>query len=102
MARGLCGFIEVGARSIADGCGTSPVAYIEGWFVDLDRRKQGVGRALVRAAEDWARMRGFQEIASDAEITNVGSQRAHVALGYSEVGRSVLYLKSLSLEGNNA
>src|SRR5690349_6445610 len=33
---GLAGFAEVGSRSIADGCDTSPVAYLEGWYVDAD------------------------------------------------------------------
>ena len=92
---GLAGFVEVGARSLADGCETSPVAYLEGWYVDVDMRRQGVGAALVQAAETWARTRGFREFASDAELDNVDSQRAHVALGFLEVGRSVLYLKKL-------
>jgi aminoglycoside 6'-N-acetyltransferase I len=49
---GLAGFAEVGSRSLADGCSTSPVAYLEGWFVDHDARRQGIGRALVAAAEE--------------------------------------------------
>jgi aminoglycoside 6'-N-acetyltransferase I len=92
---GLAGFAEVGTRSMADGCDTSPVAYLEGWYVDSEMRRQGVGAALVQAAETWARARGFREFASDAELDNVESQQAHVALGFSEVGRAVLYLKKL-------
>lgn len=92
---GLMGFAEVGARSLADGCETSPVAYLEGWYVDRDSRARGVGAALVRAAEAWARTRGLREFASDAELENVESQRAHMALGFREVGRAVLYLKKL-------
>lgn len=93
---GLCGFAEVGARSIADGCESSPVGYLEGWFVDPDRRGHGVGAALVRAAEDWARARGYLELASDAELDNFDSQRAHASLGFVEVGRAVLFVKALS------
>lgn len=92
---GLAGFAEVGARSLADGCETSPVAYLEGWYVDIDMRRRGVGAALIQAAETWARTQGFREFASDAELDNMESQRAHVALGFFEVGRSVLYLKKL-------
>jgi aminoglycoside 6'-N-acetyltransferase I len=92
---GLAGFAEVGTRSVADACETSPVAYLEGWYVDPDMRRQGIGAALVRAAETWARERGMREFASDAELKNIGSQRAHVALGFREVERSVLYLKTL-------
>jgi aminoglycoside 6'-N-acetyltransferase I len=92
---GLCGFIEVGERSIADGCDTSPVAYVEGWFVDPDARGQGVGAALMRAAEEWARTHQYRELASDAELANVDSQGAHTAIGFVEMGRAVLYAKSL-------
>ena len=47
----LGGFLEAGLRKYADGCSTSPVGYIEGWYVDEDLRRQGVGARLVRAAE---------------------------------------------------
>ncbi|HEX3627371.1 MAG TPA: GNAT family N-acetyltransferase, partial [Verrucomicrobiae bacterium] len=90
------GFAEVGSRSLADGCSTSPVAYLEGWFVDRDLRRQGIGRSLVVAAEQWARERGFREFASDAELENLESQNAHVAIGFREVDRLVLYLKALA------
>lgn len=92
---GLAGFAEAGARSLADGCETSPVAYLEGWYVDDNARRQGIGAALIHAAEAWARSQGFREFASDAELENLESQRAHLALGFKEVGRSVLYLKTL-------
>ncbi len=92
---GLAGFAEAGTRSLADGCETSPVAYLEGWYVDANMRRQGVGAALIRAAEAWAREKGLHEFASDAELENVQSQQAHVALGFREVERAVLYLKTL-------
>jgi aminoglycoside 6'-N-acetyltransferase I len=92
---GLAGFAEVGTRSVADSCETSPVAYLEGWYVDEDMRLIGVGAALVRAAEEWARAKGFREFASDTQIANTGSQQAHAALGFTEVERSVLYRKVL-------
>jgi len=92
---GLCGFAEVGARAFADGCDSSPVAYLEGWWVDPDRRGQGVGAALVRAVETWARQRGYRELGSDALLDNLVSQRAHLRLGFSEVERAVRYRKAL-------
>jgi aminoglycoside 6'-N-acetyltransferase I len=73
---GLAGFAEIGARPFADGCETSPVAYLEGWYVDANIRRQGVGTALIRAAEAWARQRGHREFASDALLENLDSQRA--------------------------
>jgi len=53
---GLCGFIEVSRRNYAEGCTTSPVAYIEGWYVDEESRRRTLGTRLVQAAEAWASM----------------------------------------------
>src|SRR5688572_16347920 len=50
---GLSAFAEVGTRASAAGCESSPVAYLEGWYVDADMRRRGVGAALVAAAEEW-------------------------------------------------
>lgn len=91
----LCGFVEVGERPFADGCHTSPVAYVEGWYVDPEHRMQSVGTQLILAVERWARSRGYRELASDTELHNVGSQHAHERLGFSESERLVLYRKTL-------
>jgi aminoglycoside 6'-N-acetyltransferase I len=93
---GLCGFLEAAIRSRADGCEPGPVGYIEGWHVDEDVRRQGVGRALVEAAEDWARSKGCRQMASDAELWNEVSHLSHGALGYQETARLVLFKKDLA------
>jgi aminoglycoside 6'-N-acetyltransferase I len=93
---GLCGFLEVALRSRANGCDSTPVGYIEGWYVDPDVRRQGVGQALVEAAEAWARSKGCRQMASDAELWNTDSHQAHGALGYQETGRLVLFKKDLA------
>lgn len=92
----LAGFLEVGTRPYADGCDTSPVAYLEAWYVDPDLRRQRHGRALVSAAERWARAHGYREMASDTQLNNVISQAAHREAGYHEVDRVVQYRKDLS------
>jgi len=85
-ARGtLLGFAELSRRTYAEGCGTSPVGFLEGWFVIAGHRRQGIGRALVHASEAWARGVGCREFASDALADNTGSARAHEALGFEEV-----------------
>jgi len=91
----VAGFVEVGARPYADGCDTSPVGYIEAWYVDPDARCKGYGRALLEAAEEWARSRGYREMASDAQLNNDISYAAHRRAGYAEVDRIVQFRKVL-------
>jgi len=91
----LAGFLEASVRNYADGAGRTNVGYLEGWFVRPKFRNRGVGRALVRAAEDWARKRGFTHMGSDTWLGNRRSHRAHLAMGYREVGRDVHYVKRL-------
>jgi aminoglycoside 6'-N-acetyltransferase I len=91
----LLGMIELSLRPYADGCESSPVPYIEGWYVVEGHRGRGIGAALVKAAEDWAVGRGHSEIASDALLENAISERAHKALGFAEVERAIRFRKVL-------
>ena len=93
---GLGGFIEAGTRSVADGCTSSPVGYVEAWYVDPDARKSGHGRALLAAGESWARSMGYTEMASDALLDNLVSHEAHKRSGYIEVDRVVIFRKPLT------
>jgi aminoglycoside 6'-N-acetyltransferase I len=96
---GLAGFLEVGLRSHADGCNPArPVGFVEGWFVREGFRQRGIGRALMREAENWAREQGSVEMASDTWIDHEESQRAHEALGFEVVDRCVHFRKQLLAE----
>jgi GNAT superfamily N-acetyltransferase len=53
-----------------------------------DSRRQGVGRALVDAAEAWARSRGAQAI-----LVNSGRQREEAHLFYEGMGYSATGLR---------
>jgi len=93
----IVGFIEVGLRSHADGCDESrPVGFVEGWYVQPKFQRRAIGRALMGAAEDWARSQGAQELASDTWINHETSQQAHAALGFEVVDRCVHFRKSLT------
>lgn len=91
----VVGMIEVDLRSTAEGCLTSPVPYVEGWYVLPDVRTLGVGRQLVEAVERWARAQGYAELASDALLDNEISRAAHGALGFEEASRIVCFRKDL-------
>ena len=92
---GLCGMVEAGVRPFANGVDEQPCVFVEGWWVDADMRRSGIGRALVGAVEEWARGRGFHELGSDAELHNTISHRAHEALGFEERERVVYFRKRL-------
>src|SRR4051812_18001873 len=94
----LTGFIELFIRNVAEGRnGVTP--HVEGWYVGPDFRNRGVGRALMDAAETWARSRGFNELASDTTADNELSQRAHQRLGFEITERSFHFRKSLPANG---
>jgi aminoglycoside 6'-N-acetyltransferase I len=92
----LGGFLEAGTRKYAEGCKSSPVGFIEGWYVDADLRRRGIGKVLVQAAEEWAHSQGLTEIASDTWLDNEVSIQAHLKLGYEEAERLVHFAKKLS------
>jgi aminoglycoside 6'-N-acetyltransferase I len=74
---GLCGFIEVSLRNYAEGCTTSPVAYIEGWYVDEESRRRTLGTRLVQAAEAWAR-----------NVSHWKPLLQHVSYGFALISKS--------------
>ena len=90
------GFLELSLREFADGCDSMPVPYVEGWYVDPMARGKGLGRALMGAAEAWSIERGFTELASDTEIENEASLRAHERCGFEEMERLIKLRKQLS------
>lgn len=91
----VVGLAEVSVRPYAEGCATRGVGYLEGWYVDPAQRGKGVGRALVRAAEGWARAQGCSELASDSDPANELSLRAHAACGFEDVGLVRCFRKPL-------
>lgn len=98
----LLGFAELSIRLFAEGCVTSQVGYLEGWFVKENRREEGIGRALLKASEDWARERGCAEFASDTEVQNEPSIRAHFACGFEDAGTVRCFRKELARPSGRA
>jgi GNAT superfamily N-acetyltransferase len=56
------------------------ISVLEGW------RRQGVGHALMAAAESAALARGARRIILDMSSANVGALRFYQSLGYAEYG----------------
>lgn len=91
----LVAFLEAGLHNYAEGCDTSPVGYIEAWYVDPHVRGRKLGRQLIHTAEQWAREKGVTEMASDTWLDNHDSIQAHLKMGYEEVDRLVHFVKQL-------
>ncbi len=89
------GFVELSVRPYAEDCYSGRVAYLEGWYVHPRQRRQRVGAALVRAAEEWGRAQGCTELASDTAIDNDASAAAHRSLGFTEARRIICFRKDL-------
>jgi aminoglycoside 6'-N-acetyltransferase I len=91
----VAGFAEVAIRKYANGCDTTPVAFLEGIWVKPQMRRRGIAAQLVAHAESFLAARGFRELGSDTQIDNAASQAAHLAWGFSETERVVYFRKLL-------
>ncbi|MEU4549997.1 GNAT family N-acetyltransferase [Nonomuraea dietziae] len=61
-------------------------AYIGELVVCAEVERIGIGRALVNAAESWARERGLRRITLETGAANVRARSFYRALGYAEEG----------------
>lgn len=90
------GLVEAALRvDYVNGTETSPVAFVEGLYVDPAFRRRGVARALVAEVERWARAAGCRELASDSLIDNVAAHSVHRELGFEETERVVYFRRVL-------
>ena len=90
------GFIQMALRSDpVEGTSSSPVAYIEGIYIEPEYRQNGIARKLVERGEHWGIEHGCKEIASDTEVHNQISIAFHLQSGFEEINRVVCFRKTL-------
>ena len=89
------GLIDCRVRNYAEGAPGLRAAYVEDLWVEPTARKRGVGKALLRAVESWARDQGVDWLGSDALFDNETSHAWHRACGFAEVERIVVFGKPL-------
>jgi aminoglycoside 6'-N-acetyltransferase I len=90
-------FMNLSLRSdYVPGGKHSPVAYVEGIYVQDEYRKQGIGAALIQSAQEWGLKQGCSELASDALIDNTASHEFHLKIGFQEAERTVFFIKSIA------
>ncbi|XMB66551.1 GNAT family N-acetyltransferase [Mycoplasmatota bacterium zrk1] len=90
------GFINLSTRrEYVEGSESSPVGYIEGIYVKEDYREKGVASKLVDKAILFCKERGYKELGSDTELSNVLSQKFHESIGFKKAEIIVHYIKEL-------
>ena len=90
------GFAQCGLRTdYVEGTESSPVGYLEGIFVKEDFRNNGYAKEMLSACEAWAKSMGCTEFASDCELSNIGSFKFHIAMGFEEANRIICFKKRI-------
>lgn len=93
----IVGLAEMNIRPYAEGCSTDRVAFLEGWYVEPQYRRRGIGAALIGAAERWAVKNRCSEFASNSLHDNELGRAAHLAVGFEEVEVTRHFRKELRL-----
>jgi len=81
----VIGMITVHLRNTLNHA--APIAQITLLVVDETVRSRGAGRALVEAAEEWARRRGAKRVAVTTALDRAGAHAFYEKLGYAHTGR---------------
>jgi GNAT superfamily N-acetyltransferase len=90
---GIVGWVYVrGVRSMT----SDPRAEIWGLIVDADHRVAGVGAALMRHAEQWAREQGYADVRLHSNVVRTEAHRFYQGLGYQITKTSYVLSKPLT------
>lgn len=77
----LLGFIHL--KTVTDYYTRQQIGHVSDVVVAADAEGQGVGRALMTAAEEWARTRGYPMMELNVLVDNAGARALYERLGYS-------------------
>ncbi|MEY3419739.1 MAG: hypothetical protein RIR48_15, partial [Bacteroidota bacterium] len=90
------GFINISIRTdYVEGTDADNTPYLEAIFVKAEYRRKKVASLLLESGERWVKEKGFTQLASDTEITNLLSQDFHKQSGFKDVNTIVCFVKEL-------
>jgi len=92
MRDGVVEWVQVSAYSALV---TDNAAGLCGLVVDEEWRGQGIGRALLKAAEAWARERNCSAMYVRTNAVRHSAHAFHRQFGYQQVKTSLTFTKSL-------
>jgi ribosomal-protein-alanine N-acetyltransferase len=86
-----CGLVadsggKVAGFAVASWLQNEPVAEVEGLFVELDFRRQGVGSALIIACMAWAAKAGALRVRLEVRSSNTAAHALYRRHGFSTAG----------------
>ncbi len=76
------------------GIQSDPFAEITAMVVDETRRSQGIGAALVEAAVDWARRRGFGSVRVRSNVVRERTHAFYERLGFRRTKSQVVFVQA--------
>jgi GNAT superfamily N-acetyltransferase len=88
----ICGWLQALSSNVLE---SGFRVEIVGLVVSANTRRQGVGKALVAAAETWARQVGAPSVNVRSNIIRIESHLFYPALGYLPVKQQMVYRKTL-------
>jgi GNAT superfamily N-acetyltransferase len=88
----VVGWVHVHGRRLLVA---EPLAELGGLVVDEGHRRSGAGRALMGAAEAWARERGYSRLWVCTNVARVEAHRFYAAAGYHRVKSEHVFHKDL-------
>ena len=88
----IVGWVHVYLRNLLI---SDPHAALGGIVVREGHRRQGIGRALLEAAEAWAHEKGCSVLRANTNVLRQGSQAFYNGMGYTLQKTQDVYLKRL-------
>jgi ribosomal-protein-alanine N-acetyltransferase len=94
-----CGLVAISSDNLVGFAAASwlrqeTAAEVEGLFVQLDFRRQGIGGALIRACMAWAANAGATAVRLEVRASNTAALGLYHRHGFSEVGIRHAYYSS--------
>jgi [ribosomal protein S18]-alanine N-acetyltransferase len=94
-----CGLVadsggKVAGFAVASWLRQETVAEVEGLFVELDHRRQGVGSALIAACMTWAAKAGASKVRLEVRASNMAAHSLYRRHGFSPAGVRRAYYSS--------
>jgi GNAT superfamily N-acetyltransferase len=90
LAGEIVGFVEASIRGADDSTDVNrPWCGIHNLMVKSDRRRIGIGKMLMEAAEAWARTKGLTDVRLTVFEFNEGARRFYARMGYRTFSRQL-------------